>query len=184
FTSLAKSIVFQQLHGKAATTIWNRLVEEIHPTTQTILTPTMFHAFSIEQLKPFGLSGQKASYLISLSRFFSLPSTMTLLSPTSLSTLSNDEIKKELIKVKGIGGWTVDMFLMFCLKRLDVLPVGDLGVKKGMGLFFGCEAECPKKKKSNGKTKLMSDSEMYERTEHWKPFRSVGSWYMWRLIEI
>ena len=118
------------------------------------------------KLRSAGLSRAKAAYLLDLAAKFDDGTVQ----PRRFRGASNDEIADSLLAVKGIGQWSVDMFLMFGLCRPDVLPVGDLGVRKGVQGYFDLK-ELPKA------------DQMAELTESWRPFRSVGSWYMWRVAE-
>jgi len=92
------------------------------------------------------------------------------LQPRRFSQMSDEEVGQALMQVKGVGPWTVDMFLMFDLNRPDVLPVGDLGVRKGFQTLFGLD-------------ELPGPEEMRQRAEPWRPYRSVAVWYLWRVAE-
>ncbi len=160
FFELSRAIVFQQLSGKAAGTIWGRflaLVEELQP--ERVLGRT------IEEMRDVGLSRPKASYLHDLSTRISNGD----LDLSKLAQMSDDEVRAELTRVKGFGVWSADMHLMFGMGRPDVLPLGDLGVRKGFLKLLGREA--------------MTPAEMEEVAEPWRPYRSVASHYMWRFIE-
>ncbi|KAE8709521.1 Major facilitator superfamily protein isoform 1 [Hibiscus syriacus] len=117
-------------------------------------------------LREIGVSARKASYLHDLSDNFSTG----FLSDTSIITMDDETLFQSLTSVKGIGPWSVHMFMIFSLHRPDVLPVGDLGVRKGVQSLYGLK-ELPK------------PLQMEQICEKWRPFRSVGSWYMWRLLE-
>ena len=119
-----------------------------------------------EELRRLGLSYAKVSFVRDLATKFH-DRTLTT---KKLLAWSDEEIRKGLLTVKGIGPWSVDMFLIFALNRLDVLPVGDLGIQKGMQQFFKLE------KKPTPKL-------MEELAGPWRPYRSIASWYMWRLLE-
>jgi len=163
--SLARAIVHQQLSGKAAATIWNRVLDlyprRRFPPARAILgTPD-------DRLRAAGMSAAKAAALKDLARHV----VERRLVPSRLPAATDDEIAAILLPVRGIGPWSVDMFLMFALARPDVLPVGDLGVRKGMQRYFRLR-------------KLPEPDRMRALAEPWRPYRSVGSWYMWRLIEM
>jgi DNA-3-methyladenine glycosylase II len=162
--SLARSIVYQQLSGKAATTIWNRVLElyprrRFPPARAILETPD-------EKLRAAGMSGAKTAAIKDLARHV----VEKRLVPSRLPAATDEEIAAMLLPVRGIGPWSVDMFLMFALARPDVLPVGDLGVRKGMQRHFRLR-------------NLPESERMRKLAEPWRPYRSVGSWYMWRLAE-
>lgn len=164
FLSLTKSIIFQQLATNAAKSIYTRFVtlcgdeSQVNPDNVLSLTP--------QKLREIGVSGRKASYLHDLAEKYQNGS----LSDTSILEMNDDMLMKNLIAVKGIGVWSVHMFMMFSLHRPDVLPVGDLGVRKGVQSLYGLKD-------------LPQPVEMEQFCEKWKPYRSVGSWYMWRIME-
>jgi DNA-3-methyladenine glycosylase II len=162
--SLARAIVHQQLSGKAAATIWDRVLglypRRRFPAARTIIaTPDA-------KLRAAGMSGAKAAALKDLARHV----VEKRLVPSRLPAATDEEVAALLLPVRGIGPWSVDMFLMFALARPDVLPVGDLGVRKGMQRHFRLR-------------KLPEPDRMQQLAAPWRPFRSVGSWYMWRLLE-
>ena len=162
--SLARSIVYQQLSGKAAGTIWSRVLElyprRRFPPARAILdTPD-------EKLRAAGMSGAKTAAIKDLARHV----VEKRLVPSRLPAATDEEIAAMLLPVRGIGPWSVDMFLMFALARPDVLPVGDLGVRKGMQRHFRLRS-------------LPEAERMRKLAAPWQPYRSVGSWYMWRLVE-
>lgn len=162
--SLARAITSQQLSTKAADTIFGRFLaiygKGKFPTPQAILdTPD-------EQLRTCGLSGAKSAAIKDLARHV----VEKKFHPKKLPTLDDAAIAAALLPIRGIGPWSVDMFLMFSLARPDVLPVGDLGVRKGMQLHFKLRS-------------LPEPAKMLKLAAPWAPFRSIGSWYMWRLLE-
>lgn len=164
FASLGRAIVYQQLSGKAAGTIYGRFLSLYpggrFPTPQALLdTP-------VPALRGAGLSAAKASYLHALAARFSDGTVR----PRRFRTAADDEIAAMLVGVKGIGRWSVDMFLIFGLNRPDILPVGDLGVRKGMERYFALSG-------------LPGPDAMRELAAQWQPFRSIASWYMWRVAE-
>lgn len=166
FPALVRSIVYQQLTGKAASTIHARL-KALLPTGTGNPRPEDILALPTEALRGAGLSGAKARYLQDLSR-----KTIEGLVPSraQLRRLTDDEIILRLTEVEGIGQWSVEMFLMFTLGRLDVLPATDLGIRKGFAKTYKL-VELPKPR------------EIMEYGERWRPFRTVASWYMWRCLE-
>lgn len=163
FSSLAEAIVYQQLNGKAALTIFRRFAD----LAGEPLTPEGILKLSDEQLRGVGLSKQKSAYLKDLST----KTAAGMLDFARLPELSDDEVIKHLTQVKGIGVWTAHMFLIFSLRRPDVLPVGDYGVQMAM-------------KKHYKKRKLPKPSDMEKIAEAWTPYRSVACWYMWRSLDI
>jgi DNA-3-methyladenine glycosylase II len=163
FASLAEAIVYQQLHGKAAATIFKRLTD----LAGEPLTPEGILKLSEAELRGVGLSKQKLSYL----RDLAAKTQSGELDFRSLSELSDDEVIKRLTQVKGIGVWTAHMFLMFSLRRPDVLPVGDLGVQMAI-------------RKHYRKRKLPKPAQMEKIAKSWSPYRSVACWYLWRSLDI
>jgi 3-methyladenine DNA glycosylase/8-oxoguanine DNA glycosylase len=164
FQALARAILFQQVSGAAGTAIYQRLVA-LFPG-QRFPRPEQLAALSPETLRGVGVSRQKASYLLDLANRLADGS----LSPRRLSRLSDEEVLRELTAVRGVGEWTAQIFLMFTLYRPDVLPVGDLGLRRGMQILFDLE-EPP-------------DRDRMERlAEPWRPFRSAASWYLWRVSD-
>jgi DNA-3-methyladenine glycosylase II len=160
YQSLMRALLYQQLAGQAAAAIERRflaLFGDRTPEPQELLATTP------ERLREAGVSRQKASYLHSLAEH----STNGGLELSSLRRASDDEVIARVTEVKGIGRWTADMLLMFCLGRADVLPVGDLGIQKSMMQAYGL-ADLPK------------PPEMERVAEPWRPYRSAGSWYLWR----
>jgi len=162
--SLSRAIVSQQLSGKAADTIWGRFVA-LYPGTK-FPTPAAILATPDAALRGVGLSGAKAAALKDLARHV----VEHKLVPALLPAATDEEVAAMLLPVRGIGPWSVDMFLMFALARPDVLPVGDLGIRKGMQRHFGLR-------------KLPEADKMSRLAAPWRPYRSVAAWYMWRLLE-
>jgi DNA-3-methyladenine glycosylase II len=162
--SLARAIVWQQLSGKAADTIWGRFVA-LYPGTR-FPSPAAILATPDAALRGAGLSGAKAAALKDLARHV----VEKKLVPARLPAATDEEVAAMLLPVRGIGPWSVDMFLMFALARPDVLPVGDLGIRKGMQRHFGLR-------------KLPEADKMSKLAAPWRPYRSVAAWYMWRLLE-
>jgi DNA-3-methyladenine glycosylase II len=162
--SLARAIVSQQLSGKAADTIWGRFLA-VYPRA-AFPRPAALLATPDAALRGAGLSGAKAAALKDLARHV----VDKKLVPARMPAATDEEIAAMLLPVRGIGPWSVDMFLMFALARPDVLPVGDLGVRKGMQRHFGLR-------------KLPEAERMTKLAAPWRPYRSVAAWYMWRLLE-
>jgi DNA-3-methyladenine glycosylase II len=163
FMSLIESIIYQQLAGGAASAIYGRFIKYYKnspPLPEQILsTPDSVLRSSI------GLSYKKIEYIKDLST--SVMERKLDLIP--LSEMKDEEVIDELIRVRGIGRWTAEMFLIFCLGRLDILPVTDLGIKKAMQKIYSLP-ELPK------------PSEMLAISQPWKPYRSVATWYLWKSL--
>jgi DNA-3-methyladenine glycosylase II len=165
FEALARNIVFQQLHGKAAEAIHARVLALFGGAK---LRPEELLAAPEEEMRGAGLSAAKLAALRDLASK-TLDGTVPTLA--RMRRMTDDEIVERLTQVRGIGRWTVEMLLMFRLGRPDVLPVGDFAVRKGFALAYGLE-ESPKPK------------ELTEYGERWRPYRSVASWYMWRAVDL
>jgi len=163
FHSLAEAIVYQQLNGRAAVTIFNRFAalagQPVTPEGILKLTP--------ENMRAVGLSKQKSSYLFDMAE----RAIRGELDFTRLPGLSDEEVIKHLTQVKGVGVWTAHMFLMFTLKRPNVLPTGDFGVQMAI-------------KKHYGKRKLPKPLQMEKIAKPWEPYRSIACWYLWRSLDI
>lgn len=182
FEALVESIVYQQLHGKAAATIHRRLLESFgepgpeaglapHPTAQHILDAPN------QQLRAAGLSQNKMLALRDLAAK-TLDGTVPTLQ--QVRRMSDEAIVEHLTQVRGIGKWTVEMFLIFRLGRPDVLPVTDYGVRKGFALTFGKLKPTDKVTPAD----LPTPAVMEKRAEKWRPWRSVASWYLWRACDL
>jgi methylated-DNA-[protein]-cysteine S-methyltransferase len=163
FEALAESIVYQQLSGKAASTIYARVRFAVRPFDAANLARTRD-----AKLRAAGLSASKVLALRDLARK-TLDGELPDLA--GLSAMSDDDIRASLTRVRGIGTWTVDMILLFRLGRPDVWPVGDLGVRKGFALALG-------------RTELPDEEEMNERSAIWRPYRSLVAWYLWRRTDL
>src|SRR3954453_14173798 len=161
FTSLAEAIVYQQLNGKAAATIWKRFAA----LAGQPLTPEGILKLSDEQLRGVGLSKQKSAYLKDLAQ----KTAAGVLDFSKLPELPDEEVIEHLTQVKGIGVWTAHMFLIFSLRRLNVLPTGDLGIRAAIRKAYGLE-ELPK------------PGAIEEMARGWHPYCSVASWYLWRSL--
>jgi DNA-3-methyladenine glycosylase II len=165
FQALVRAIIFQQLAGAAAQTIYNRFVESFGG--QRFPTPAQVLAAPDQALRKVGLSRQKALYIKDLARHVANRS----INFHRFRGMDDEEIIVELTRVKGIGRWTAEMFLMFNLWRADVLPVDDLGVRKAAMRAYGMR-EMPDAKR------------LRALGERWRPYRSVAVWYLWRSSEV
>jgi DNA-3-methyladenine glycosylase II len=165
FDSLAESIAYQQLSGKAAATIFGR-VRALYPKRKW-LDPKRILATSDESLRACGLSRGKTAALKDLAAK-TLDGTVP--SGRALARMSDEEIIERLTAVRGIGRWTVEMLLLFELGRLDVWPVADYGVQKGFAKTFG-------------RRKLPTQKQFLKIGEKWRPYRSVAAWYFWRALD-
>lgn len=163
FYALTRSIVYQQLSGKAAGTIYGRFMT-LFPAQRP--TPKVLLTLSDESIRATGISSQKLSYLRDLALKFEDKT----INESGLETWSDDEIRAHLIAVKGIGRWTADMFLMFYLHRADVLPTGDLGIQKGVQKLFSLKS-------------LPTPERMEKLAENWRPWRTVASRYLWNVAD-
>ncbi len=164
FDALVRSIVFQQLSGKAAATIHGRVIRIIGEGPGA---PAKIVATSHESLRGAGLSTAKANYVRNLAEHVidgSLP-------VDTLDELDDEEVIAALTQVKGIGRWSAQMFLMFRLGRPDVLPEADLGIQKGI-------------QKAYKMRKLPTPAQVLKRGVQWGPYRTVASWYLWRVLEV
>lgn len=165
YHELVDSIISQQLSVKAARTIQGRfkdLFDGNYPSPEQILQK------NIEELRAVGLSRPKAGYMQDLAIKI-IDGTVSF---DNIDSLSNDEIIAELTKVKGIGVWTVHMFLIFCMGRLNVLPTGDLGIKNGIRRVYELDAT--------------PDEQAIKRTaiqNSWHPYESIASWYIWQSLD-
>jgi DNA-3-methyladenine glycosylase II len=163
FEALARSIVFQQLAGKAALAIWNRTLALL---PGPMSAPAVL-AVGEERLRTAGLSGAKVRALLDLA-------DRVVIGDVRLSTIgrrTDDEIVAELSRVWGVGRWTAEMFLMFQLGRLDVWPTGDLGVRNGYGRAWGLGA-------------APGPVELEDLGDRFRPWRSIVAWYCWRAVEV
>jgi len=166
FLALAHSIVYQQLHGKAAATIFGRVCD-LFPESGRYFTARDIARSSDDKLRGAGLSRNKLLALRDLSAKV-LDGTLPKIS--ALDAWDNERIIESLTVVRGIGRWTVEMLLMFRLGRADVLPVDDFGVRKGYMLLMALPTmPTPKELKVYG--------------ERWAPYRSIASWYLWRAAD-
>jgi len=190
FHSLAEAIVYQQLNGKAAETIFKRFAA----LAGEPLTPEGILMLSDEQMRGAGLSKQKSAYLKDLAA----KTSSGLLDFARLPELPDAEVVEHLTQVKGIGVWTAQMFLMFTLKRENVLPTGDFGVRMAMYKHYlevrrevrrDLQATKSAKKSSAAKRsrkpriKLPTPEQMEKIAKRWEPYRSVACWYLWKSLD-
>jgi DNA-3-methyladenine glycosylase II len=164
FAALVRAIVYQQLAGRAAAAIHGRLIAALHED----LRPEAVLALTDAQLRAVGLSAAKVASLRDLSG--KVLDDTVVLEPRRLARLSDEEITRRLSAVRGIGPWSADMFLMFQLRRLDVWPTGDLGIRRGYGLAWGVATPTARELEPLG--------------EPYRPYRSIVAWYCWRAAEL
>lgn len=162
FASLVRSIVFQQLNGKAASTIYQRLLD----AAGGVVTPESILKLRPAKLRKIGLSRQKSAYIADLAHHTHAGSIVF----DTIHQLSDDQVIEHLTAVKGIGVWTAHMFLMFALRRTDVLPTGDLGVRIAI-------------RKAYSLPELPTKAEIEELATAWRPYCSVAAWYLWRSLD-
>jgi DNA-3-methyladenine glycosylase II len=163
FATLARSIVYQQLSTKAAATIFGRLEAALGPRG---FTPGGLLRLPPERLRECGLSAQKTAYLRDLA---DKTKTRQIVF-ARLVSMGDDEVIEHLTSVKGVGVWTAHMFLMFALRRPDVLPVGDLGIRTAMQRLYALETPPP-------------PARMQEIARPWSPWTTVACWYLWRSLD-
>ncbi len=161
FTTLARSIVGQQISVKAAESVWQKVIGAIPD-----MTPHTIAATEQDLLRACGLSARKITYLQDLSRHF----TEGSLNETSWIDMDDETIITELTEVKGIGRWTAEMFLIFHLQRPDVLPLDDIGLQRAISQYYYDKQPVDKKT-------------MLELAKPWQPWRSVATWYLWRSLD-
>jgi DNA-3-methyladenine glycosylase II len=162
FETLVRSIVYQQLSGKAASTIYGRL----EAGCKGCIAPHTILRVSSDRARELGLSKQKHKYLVDLAA----RTETGEVNFNTLADLPDGEVIDHLTQVKGVGVWTAHMFLIFALRRPDVLPTGDLGVRTAIKRAWGLE-------------ELPSAGEMETLAGPWRPWCSVASWYLWRSLE-
>jgi DNA-3-methyladenine glycosylase II len=163
FSALVRAIIFQQLSTKAASTIHGRLVAML-PDAR--VTPDAVAAISEERFRSVGVSRQKAMYLRDLCEKLACGDVQL----EDVERLDDETVIAALTRVKGIGRWTAEMFLMFRLHRPDVLPVGDLGIQTAV-------------QKAYGLRKRPTPDRLRQLAEPWKPYRSIACWYLWRSLD-
>jgi DNA-3-methyladenine glycosylase II len=161
FQTLARSIAGQQISVKAADSVWKKISQRMPEITPLAVTACTEH-----ELRECGLSIRKAQYLLDLARRF----TSGALGESLWLRLDDEALIAELMKVKGIGRWTAEMFLLFHLTRPNIFPVDDIGLQRAMSIQYN-------------NAKPMSKLKMRAIAEHWLPWRSVATWYLWRSLE-
>jgi len=187
FHSLAEAIVYQQLNGKAAATIFKRFTA----LTGDPVAPEGILKLSAEQLRAVGLSKQKSSYLFDMAE----RAQRGELDFSKLAGMTDDEVIEHLTQVKGVGVWTAHMFLMFTLQRANVLPTGDFGIRMAMHKHYldraakrknGVPKTTAKKKVAKApkvKVALPTPEQMEKIAKRWAPYRSIACWYLWRSLD-
>ena len=156
--TLVRSVVGQQISVRAADAIWNRLDEACNNS----ITENNLLKLSIEDMRKTGLSNTKSNYIMNIVN--------ANLSELDWEDMNDEEVSNELCKIKGIGPWTADMFLIFRLGRTNILPLGDIGLINAINLHY------------NNKEKL-SKEELMKFKEKWSPWCSIATWYMWRSLD-
>ena len=165
FTTLARSIVGQQISVKAAQSVWDRFAACIGGAT-THLAPRNVRALATETMRGAGLSARKCEYLLDLAGHFEEGRVHV----ADWAAMADEDIIEELVAIRGIGRWTAEMFLIFHMMRPNVMPLDDLGLLKGISLnYFSGEP--------------VSRAEAREVGDAWAPFRSVATWYIWRSLD-
>jgi DNA-3-methyladenine glycosylase II len=172
FQALVRSIIYQQVSGKAAATILGRFAALFDARSLddkkriAFPTPEEVSAMSFEKLRAAGLSRQKASYIHDLAEKFSNGT----INHRALTRMASEEVIEHLIQVKGVGVWTAHMVLISTLGRLDILPTGDLGIQKGFQIIYGLK-------------KLPDHKAMEKLARPWRAHASVACWYLWRAAD-
>lgn len=179
FASVARSIAFQQLNGKAATTIFERLLTQCHNCNGgshgqpikagdwSALTPDTLLLLTDDQMRAIGFSRAKASYLRDLAD----KTRGGLLNFSELPNMSDEDVIEHLTQVKGIGVWSAQMFLMFALRRPDVMPTLDFGINNAI-------------RQAYRKRKMPKAKQVLKISEPWRPYRTAACWYLWRSLDV
>jgi len=163
YEELIESIINQQLSGKAAATIYKRFLALFNPPAGGFLSPEKLLKTDVEKLRSAGMSYSKANYIKNIAQAFKNKD----LTIEKIEKLNDEEVKKELTKIKGVGNWTAEMTLIFTLKREDVFSLGDAGLKRAIKNLYGLEKE----------------TDILKLSETWKPHRSYACWYLWRSLD-
>lgn len=158
FQTLIRAVVGQQISVKAAEAIWQRLTEQFET-----ISPSQFLTVEVEQIRQCGLSRQKIDYIMAIARAFE-EETLT---PSRWEKMSDEEVASQLIKIRGIGKWTAEMFLIFHLHRPDIFPLTDLGLLNAIQLHYGS----------------LTKSEILTLSQQWQPYRTVATWFLWRSLD-
>lgn len=164
FLTLVSSILAQQISGAAVRTIHGRLVDALKPDE---ISPAALVPFSVDELRELGISRQKANYILDLAGKVHVGEVNL----KGVGRLDDDSVIIELTKIKGIGPWTAQMFLMFCLGRLDVFPTDDLGIQNAIKKHYKPRGNFDKKR-------------MEKIAQPWRPYATIASWYLWRSLEV
>ena len=164
FWSLTRSVIYQQISVKAAKKISDRYLKLFNKGSK--MSPIDVIKIDIEKIQNVGISRQKSGYIKNIANAFD----EGLVNETELHKLSDKEIIDQLVKIKGVGRWTAEMFLIFTLRRPDIFPVTDLGVQKGFQIYYDLD-------------ELPSIDMMNEKSENWKPYRTIMSLYLWFAVE-
>jgi len=165
FTTLARSVVGQQISVKAAQSVWDRLAA-LCGCQGVALDPLRVLARDIASLRSAGLSARKAEYILDLAGHFA----QQRVHPAQWAAMEDEAIIRELVAIRGVGRWTAEMFLIFHLMRPDVLPLDDLGLIKGISVnYFSGEP--------------VTRAEAREVADAWAPYRTVATWYLWRSLD-
>jgi len=163
FYSLVRSIVFQQLNGKVANIIFMRFIKLL---PQNKINSRQVLMLDTNEMKKVGLSFQKINYIKNLAHFFKENS----FDKNRVEKMSDESIRKVLIDIKGVGQWTIDMFLMFTLNRLDIMPYSDLAIRKGMKSLFNLND-------------LPTKDDMQSLSINWRPYRTIACLYLWKIVD-
>jgi DNA-3-methyladenine glycosylase II len=161
FTTLARSIVSQQISVKAAESVWRKIIVNVPK-----ITPQTVYNLENNVLRSCGLSQRKTDYLQDLSLYF----LNNDLNETIWYEMDDEALILELTRVKGVGRWTAEMFLIFHMLRPNILPINDLGLKRALSMHYN-------------DNKPVSKNEMYIISDPWRPWRSVATWYLWRSLD-
>ncbi len=164
FWALCRSVIYQQISGKAAKKISDRYLL-LYANGERML-PSEVIDIDIKKIFKVGISRQKASYIKNIAHAFNTK----IIDEKNISKLNDQEIISQLTTIKGVGRWTAEMFLIFTLRRSDVFPVTDLGIQKGFQIFYSLDD-------------LPTIELMNEKSESWKPFRTIMSLYLWYAVE-
>jgi len=162
FYYFCRAITYQQLSGKAASTIFSRFEKLARK-----ITPKNILKLEIEDMRAVGLSYSKAAYIQNVASFWLENPKLV----KGLSDMTDEEVLKQLTSIKGVGVWTVQMFLMFADGRLDVFPTGDLAIRKALVNEYGLSEKAKKE-------------EYQEVSQPWSPYKTIASWYLWRSLEL
>ena len=164
FWALCRSVIYQQISGKAAKKISDRYLS-LYANGESML-PSEVIDIDIKKIFKVGISRQKASYIKNIAHAFNTK----IIDEKNISKLDDQEIISQLTTIKGVGRWTAEMFLIFTLRRSDIFPVTDLGVQKGFKIFYSLDD-------------LPTIELMNKKSESWKPYRTIMSLYLWYAVE-